>query len=219
MLMQVPAVLNEGELDDVRGQLLAQVWQDGAASAGAATRRKFNQQLLGPAVQPLLATLANRLLQHPQVKGWAEPKRMMGLMFSRYTAGMHYHSHNDAALMGAPPGRADISFTLFLSSPTACAGGELVLETAVGEVPLKPAAGTLVLYDTGLTHRVATVTSGERLALVGWIESFVRSPQAREVLRDVGQAIRLAGQRDNEGEDVIRLRRVRANLLRMWAET
>jgi predicted 2-oxoglutarate/Fe(II)-dependent dioxygenase YbiX len=54
---------------------------------------------------------------------------------------------------------------------------------------------------------------------VGWIESTVRSPQARDVLRDLGQAIWQAGQRDNDGEEVIRLRRVRANLLRMWAET
>ena len=63
------------------------------------------------------------------------------------------------------------------------------------------------------------MSAGERLALVGWIESTVRSPQARDVLRDLGQAIWQAGQRDNDGEEVIRLRRVRANLLRMWAET
>jgi PKHD-type hydroxylase len=219
MLMQIPAVLNEGELAEVRAQLAGQVWEDGAVSAGAAARRKHNLQLSGGAVQPLLAALGTRLMQHPAVKAWAEPKRIPRLMFSRYTQGMYYHSHNDAALTGTPPGRADVSFTLFLSPPASCSGGELVLETAVGEVPIKPLAGTLVLYETGLMHRVNTVSAGERLALVGWIESTVRSPQARDVLRDLGQAIWQAGQRDNDGEEVIRLRRVRANLLRMWAET
>ena len=219
MLMQIPAVLNESELAEVRGLLAGQAWEDGAASAGAAARRKHNLQLFGASVQPLLATLAARLMQHPAVKGWAEPKRIPRLLFSRYTQGMYYHSHNDAALTGTPPGRADVSFTLFLSPPASCTGGELVLETSLGEVPLKPVAGTLVLYETGLIHRVNTVSAGERLALVGWIESAVRSPQAREVLRDLTQAIGLATQRDNDGEEVIRLRRIRANLLRMWAET
>lgn len=219
MLTQIPAVLNDGELAELRRQLGDQPWAAGSASAGAAASRKHNQQLGDGAVQPLLAALAARVLQHPQVKIWAEPRRMLRLLFSRYTEGMYYHSHNDAALVGNPLGRADLSFTLFLSPPGACDGGELVLETAAGDVAIKPGAGTLVLYETGLTHRVSTVTRGERLALVGWIESHVRSPQAREVLRDVGQAIVLAAGRDNDGDEVIRLRRVRANLLRMWAET
>lgn len=219
MLMTVPAVLSDSELDEVRRLLADQTWEDGAASAGAAARRKHNQQLSGGAVQPLLAGLASRLLQHPGVQAWAEPKRIPRLLFSRYTEGMYYHTHNDAALTGTPPGRADVSFTLFLSPPASCTGGELVLETPLGEVLIKPAAGTLVLYETGLMHRVNTVSAGERLALVGWIESTVRSPQAREVLRDLGQAIGQASERANDGMETIRLRRIRANLLRMWAET
>jgi len=53
MLLTVPAVLSDGELDEVRRRLADQHWEDGAASAGAAARRKHNQQLSGGAVQPL----------------------------------------------------------------------------------------------------------------------------------------------------------------------
>jgi metal-dependent amidase/aminoacylase/carboxypeptidase family protein len=57
-------------------------------------------------VQPLLAALGTRLMQHPAVKAWAEPKRIPRLMFSRYTQGMYYHSHNDAALTALVAGAA-----------------------------------------------------------------------------------------------------------------
>jgi predicted 2-oxoglutarate/Fe(II)-dependent dioxygenase YbiX len=40
----------------------------------------------------------------------------------------------------------------------------------------------MVLYPAGALHEVEPVTAGERLVCVGWIESFVPDPEARELL-------------------------------------
>jgi PKHD-type hydroxylase len=220
MLLRLPDLLGLNEITQLLMQVTDLHWEEGLATAQAATRRKHNEQLTQqhPLAGPLLSQLATRIARHPAVVRWAEPRQIARLMFSRYRVGMYYHSHNDAGLTGAQA-RADISFTLFLSPPSDCEGGDLVLETALGEVVLKESPGTLVMYDTGFSHRVTPVLSGERIVVVGWIESLVRSPQGREILRDLGASIRAASVRDPEGEEAIRLRRIRANLLRMWAET
>jgi hypothetical protein len=101
----------------------------------------------------------------------AQPKRIIGPMFSRYGAGDHYGSHvDDAILDGA---RSDLSFTLFLAAPESYEGGELTIETAAGDDAYKLEAGSLVLYPATTLHRVAPVTRGHRYAAVGW-----RSPSA-----------------------------------------
>ena len=76
-----------------------------------------------------------------------------------------------------------------------------------------------MLYDTGLRHRVNAVTRGSRVVSVGWLESLVRSPDARDILFELSRVTRRAVAREPESEDVIQLRGVRAKLLRLWAET
>ena len=219
----IPGFLGDDRVAALRGQLDAMEWEDGLDTARSARNRKRNLQLTVNTAQavPLLQQLVQELVTHPPVLQWAEPRRVAGMQFARYDEGMFYGSHNDAAIFRQQglPLRADISFTVFLEEPADYDGGELVLETAAGEVALKEAAGSLVLYDTGLTHRVETVTRGQRLVIVGWIESMVRSAEARGVLRDLNPLIRAAMERDPDGDEVIGLRRVRASLMRLWAET
>ena len=56
-------------------------------------------------------------------------------MFARYGEGMFYGSHNDAPVthFHPTPARADVSFTIFLNDPSAYDGGELVLESPLGD--------------------------------------------------------------------------------------
>jgi predicted 2-oxoglutarate/Fe(II)-dependent dioxygenase YbiX len=54
---------------------------------------------------------------------------------------------------------------------------------------------------------------------VGWLESLVRRSESRAGLRDVRKVIESVGQTDSDSADVIILRRIYAQLLRMWAET
>ena len=223
MYQLIPDFIDQARLASLRDSITPLEWEDGALTAGQARNRKNNLQLThqNETVAPLLQQAARAVISHPGVQQWAEPRRIARILFARYDAGMYYQSHNDAAIVHhqGSAARADISFSLLLSEADDYSGGELVLETASGEVAIKAAAGTLLLYDTGLRHRVETVDSGSRLVLLGWIESLVRAAEARAVLRDLNPLIRAAMERDPDGDEVIQLRRVRASLMRMWAET
>ncbi|HUF61508.1 MAG TPA: Fe2+-dependent dioxygenase [Verrucomicrobiales bacterium] len=223
MFTRIENLLEPAVLSELVPRLESLTWEDGARTAGAARTRKSNQQLTPatPAAVPLLQGMIKRIMQNARIRAWAEPRRIARIMFSRYGEGMFYGSHNDAAIthFHPQPARADISFTVFLNDPEAYGGGELVLESPLGELKAKESAGSIVLYDTGLRHRVEQITSGCRLVVVGWIESLVRSPEARDVLHDLTSVLQSASYREFEGEEAITLRRIRANLLRMWSET
>ncbi len=94
----------------------------------------------------------------------------------------------------------------------------MIIESAFGETDVKEPAGHGVFYDSGLMHHVEEVRSGTRLVVVGWIESWVGDPQERLILRELQEAIRDAAAREAEGEEAIRLRRIRGNLVRRWAK-
>ncbi len=110
--------------------------------------------------------------------------------------------------------RTDVSFTLFLSDPATYEGGALLIDGLDGEREHRPAAGSAVLYDTGRLHQVTPVTSGERLAAVGWIQSLIRRPDQRELLFDL-ERVRATLP---DGEPRLLTDRTIGNLQRMWAE-
>ena len=195
---------------------------DGRTTAGWAARgAKRNRQLdRGDArVAALAESLARAVQSHPMLAAFARPARFSTPLLSRYGAGDEYASHVDDALMGEPALRTDLAWTLFLSAPGDCDGGELVIESAAGETPVKLPAGALVVYDCGARHRVAAVTRGERRAAVGWIQSHVRDPRQREVLFTLDQARRSLHARDPGCAEFLPLSQVHSQLLRMWAET
>jgi PKHD-type hydroxylase len=198
-------------------------WEDGLKTAGAGRSRKRNEQLTvqSAGARPHLQQLAQRVLKHPEVCAFAEPKRMSRILLGRYDKGCRYGPHNDAPITsggGQGQARADVSFTIFLAEPDSYEGGSLCLHSPFGDNRIKGAAGSAVLYDTGLMHEVEEVTNGQRVVCVGWIESWIQDPSARAVLQDLGQGIRAAAAIEPEGEETVRLRRIRANLVRRWAK-
>ena len=141
--------------------------------------------------------------------------------FSKYEAGMYYDTHTDAALMntGDPtPMRTDFSCTIFLCDPASYEGGELTLFTESGPSRAKLAAGGAVFYPTGELHQVETVTRGQRLAAVLWMQSQIRDDTQRRIL---GKLSRLCDNLNQNGatEDDKNLAASAANsLLRLWSE-
>nr|GGH94500.1 hypothetical protein GCM10011355_08830 [Aquisalinus luteolus] len=143
-------------------------------------------------------------------------------MISQTADGGHYGNHTDNAIMGKGTGRlrTDISFTLFLSPPDSYEGGELVVDLPGYTQTLKPDAGDLVLYPSSSIHQVAPVTSGIRLACVGWIESLVRDSFQREILFDLENLrAKMRGQYPQGSAELLTLDKSIANLMRVWAET
>ncbi|MCB2159270.1 MAG: PKHD-type hydroxylase, partial [Rhodobacteraceae bacterium] len=66
-------------------------------------------------------------------------------------------------------------------------------------------------------HRVEPVRSGTRLCAVGWVQSWIRSPDQREVLFDLDRTIAALFETGGKTEMFDTLCKTRSNLIRMWA--
>lgn len=217
MILCLDAVLDTAEIDAMTEALSTATFVAGAHSAGAqASAQKHNEQLppQDALSRALRAKIEQSLRSHPVAAAAALPARFAPTLFSRYRPGMAYGTHIDEPVMHGI--RTDLSFTLFLSAPDSYEGGALVLESAGGEQSFKLPAGGAVLYPSGARHRVETVSEGERLAAVGWFQSEIRDPAARELLLELSTALAELP----EGSEVTRLRLagVRAALRRRWAD-
>ena len=66
--------------------------------------------------------------------------------------------------------------------------------------------------------RVRPVQQGERLAVVGWIQSLVREPAIRELLHDLSEARELLAGQEGAARAVELITKSYSNLLRRNAE-
>jgi len=219
VLIQIANILDGDALTEVQAALSKLPFEDGRATAGWSARLvKENQQVpRGEAkAEPIKQMLATRIAENEVFQLAVRPKKLSPITLSRYKKGMSYGAHVDDALMGGM--RADVSFTLFLADPASYDGGELVIESASGEEDVKLPAGALVAYPSGSLHRVAPVTRGVRLAAVGWVRSFLRTPEQRELLFDLETARRALFAREGKSREFDLMSKGCVNLLRMWAE-
>ncbi len=219
MLLQMAGVLKPETVENMRGALATEqaAFSSGKATAGWYAREvKHNDQSTGPAALAAMEQVKSALLAHAVFVSAARPKSFVRTLVSRYRAGMNYGTHVDDALMDGM--RTDLSFTLFLADPARYDGGELVIEAPDGETEVKLEAGGLVLYPTTHLHRVNEVTRGERLAVVGWVRSFIRNAEQRETLFDLDQIVSTLKASDAERNLMNQVMKVRTTLTRMWAE-
>lgn len=222
MSLVLQEVLSAEDLARVRAELSEIAFVAGKRTAGAAARGvKDNLQADGSdaRVKELERFVADALYRHPLFEIAARPVRLSRLLFSRYEPGMTYGAHTDDALMGRGEDklRTDLAFTIFLADASSYEGGELVVESALGEQGIKLEAGDAILYSAGSIHHVAPVTSGVRLAAVGWIQSFVADATQRETVFDLSVARGRLAEAGVAREELLRLDKSISNLLRMWA--
>ena len=219
MMLQIAGVLPPETVEKIRASLVAEEasFASGKDTAGwYAKDVKHNDQSKGPAAIAAMEQVKVALLGHGVFVSAARPKAFVKTLVSRYRPGMHYGAHVDDALMGGV--RTDLSFTLFLSEPSTYDGGELVVEGHDGDTEVKLDPGSLVLYPTTSLHRVAEVTKGERLAIVGWVRSFMRSAEQRETLFDLDQVVANLKASNADRALMNPVMKVRNTLTRMWAE-
>ena len=198
----------------------ATLFESGERTAGRTARpRKRNLQGLSdrPEVQRILTTVRQGLGRHPLFQRFAMPARLGRMMVSRFDPQMTYGAHFDDAFVDGV--RTDLSFTVFLSAPESYSGGELELYSPMGSQALKLPGGCALVYPSDQLHAVRPVEDGVRLAVVGWVQSRVRSAPHRDVLFALAQAtdrVRDAG--SNLDDAVTELKRVRNNLIRLWSD-
>ena len=222
MILTFPDVISADEHRAILQLADAAEFVDGreTASPHLASIKNNQQVRRGSAhLQKVADVVLGALRRKPEFLNAVYPKQLHSLLVSRYREGMQYGAHVDQALMGDNQvWRTDLSLTLFLNEPDAYDGGELALQYGSGETLTKLPARSMVCYPTGQLHRVAPVTRGERLVVVGWIQSYVRDGAAREMLRDLGEAMELLRGREDLRAAHDLINKTHANLMRRWAE-
>jgi PKHD-type hydroxylase len=223
MMRIIPGLLTPAEVKELVVELETSEFVDGGPSAGRKARLvKKNQHLVqgSQRSRELSAVVLRAIDRNSDISKIALPNRVAPILFNRYEPGMEYGFHMDMAIQQskAGPFRTDISMTLFLSAPGSYQGGELEIDTDLGEQQIKLAAGDALLYPSTSLHRVKPVLSGTRLAAVTWFQSLVGDPARRQILYEI-QSVRdwLLQNRPNSAEDNT-LAKVHGNLLRRWAD-
>jgi PKHD-type hydroxylase len=228
MLLHVKQVLNADELREARAILERATWGDGRVTAGVqSAQAKNNEQLPQDSAETraMQQIVLGGLNRHAVFFSAALPKRVFPPLFNRYAGATNaFGSHVDNAVRFVPGGtgervRTDLSCTLFLAGPDEYDGGELVVEDSFDAPRIKLPAGDMLLYPGTSVHRVEPVTRGARLASFFWIESMVRSSEARRLLFEMDtHLMRLRTHVGETDPAVIGLTGTYHNLLRMWAD-
>lgn len=222
MILCIDNVLTSEELEQIQLSLAGAEFVDGKSTAGTYAKTvKENYQLKGDSdvAKDVRAIVNQALKRNALFQAAVRPKIIRPLLFSRYEAGMFYGTHTDNALMGDDVlTRSDVSLTLFLSDPDTYSGGELVIDTSLGEQFFKLAAGAMIVYPSTFLHRVAEVTQGVRLAAVTWVQSVIRDAHEREMLFELDTVRRAMFEKHGKTVEFDLLCKLHANLLRKWAD-
>ena len=210
-------LLNSEELEILRKNLEKEIllWEDGKLTAGKhAAKLKNNLQLRRDSNLSIKFSglITKKILSNELIKSFALPKKVHGTIFSKSTKGMKYGRHIDNAYMSS--GRADLSFSIFLSCKDNYEGGELSIESFDSEKKFKLDAGEIIIYPSTFLHSVEEVISGERLVFIGWIESYVKSIEEREYLFDLDAAAKSLLAKYGRSQEVDLIFKSYTNLLR-----
>jgi PKHD-type hydroxylase len=223
LILQIPGVLNTGELETLRAELRGASFEDGAATAGHLARGvKRNLQVPqgAEATRKCAPIVLEALRRNATFFSAALPLRLHGPLFNRYETDMAYGEHVDNALMGTTsPVRTDLSATLFLSAPEDYDGGELTIQDSLGAHRVKLPAGSMVLYPGYSVHKVAPITRGRRLAAILWVQSMVRDQAQRRTLFELDLTIGSLRKKLPDAAEVTALTVTYHNLLRLWSDT
>jgi PKHD-type hydroxylase len=218
----IPALLKPEEITTLDQLISKADFIDGKATASMAAKEvKNNLQIEtndADTMVQIQSILTNAIQSSPYFQAAAQPKKVHPFIISKYTAGKYYGWHVDSPIMGEPAIRTDLAMTVFLSHPAAYDGGELMIQTAAGNMAVKPAKGDAIVYPCQFLHCVNEIKSGERLAAVTWVQSNIQSTEKRQLLFELNQVHALLQQKDKHAPETNQLLQTYSNLFRMWAD-
>ncbi len=214
-------LLNAEEINVIKKELeeTNQDWEDGKNTAGShASKVKNNLQLKRQSdiSKKLSNIVKKKLLNNELIKSFTLPKHFHGIMFTKSLKGMSYGRHIDNAFMSS--GRADLSFTIFLSEKKQYEGGELLIENLNAENEFKLNIGEILIYPSTYLHSVQEVQKGERMVCVGWIESYVKSIEEREYLFDLDAGAKSLLSKYGRSDELDLIFKSYSNLLRVMGD-
>tara|TARA_A100001035_G_scaffold224131_1_gene184722 strand:+ start:474 stop:1139 length:666 start_codon:yes stop_codon:yes gene_type:complete len=214
-------LLNAQEIELIKKKLVKEIesWEDGRITAGShASEVKNNLQLNRKSDQSreLSLLVKQKILNNDLIKSFTLPKHIHGIMFTKSLKGMSYGRHIDNAYMSS--GRADLSFTIFISEKSQYEGGELLIENLTSESKFKLNKGEIIIYPSTYLHSVNEVINGERIVCVGWIESYVKSIEEREYLFDLDAGARSLLTKHGRSDELDLIFKSYSNLLRVLGD-
>jgi PKHD-type hydroxylase len=219
MFLEIEDVLTAAEITELRDAAIRARFVDGRISSPHSTV-KDNLQIdhADEAYNSSSRLVAAALQRSEPFRNFAYPALMAPPLLARYTPGMRYGAHSDAAIMqlGQRNLRSDLSCTVFLSEPQAYEGGALRVHLGTKAVDFKLKPGAAVVYPSTTLHEVVPVTAGERLVAITFIESQIADPAYRELLYELDEVAALEGN-NMSWENRTRLQYVRTNLRRIWS--
>ena len=227
MFVRIPNLLSEEQLATLRRALDDEKapWVDGRATAGhQGAQVKRNQQIdeSSAMARELGNLIVAELERNALFISAILPHRVYPPMFNRYAEGMHFGTHVDGAVRLIPGTgqrlRTDLSATLFLTPPQSYEGGELIIDTDLGQETVRLAAGDAFVYTSTSRHRVTPVTRGQRLACIFWVQSLIRDDVRREQLFELDRSIQRLTELNSDAESLVRLAGHYHSLLRLWSE-
>ena len=214
-------LLNAEDINFIKKELEKenQDWEDGKNTAGShASKVKNNLQLKrkSEVSKKLSLFVKQKILNDDLIKSFTLPKHIHGIMFTKSSKGMGYGRHVDNAYMSS--GRADLSFTIFISKKSQYEGGELLIENLNSESKFKLNRGEILVYPSTYLHSVKEVLYGERIVCVGWIESYIKSIEEREYLFDLDAGARSLLAKHGRSDELDLIFKSYSNLLRVMGD-
>jgi len=182
-------LLSDKQLGEITAYIAGLEWEDGKDTAiGTAKDIKNNKQIttLNARAVPLFNDIL-KIFNNNKLTHYAAINKVLSPRVARYGPGQYYGWHVDLAIIDGF--RSDISFTIFLNDDYE--GGELELQEGSSIIKVRGKAGQVVTYPTSLLHRVTEVTKGERLVIVGWINSHIRSHDDRMGLYNLNKVMEM----------------------------
>lgn len=177
--MKIFKVLDEKQVASVKSCITKCQWTDGKDSAnGEAKNKKSNFQIGGNDrnFQPILDAVIYAH-QNRAVEAYTFRRELIDPRVSKYVENDQYDWHVDVAHLANR--RTDLSFTIFLSNHTEYDGGELQINDGAMKYTVRGKSGEMIVYPSGLLHKVNKITKGERLVIVGWLNSHIKLEEHR----------------------------------------
>ena len=219
MFLQIENFLSAAELQTINEIAKQAKFLDGRASnPHNPTKESSMVDPSDPLGQQASQIALAALQRSEEARNFVFPLRMAVPSLCRYTAGMKYGPHIDAAFLpiDQKPLRSDVSCTIFISDPNHYEGGDLIAHIGTEFIRVKGKAGSAVFYPSTTVHQVVPVTSGERLVIITFIESQIPDQLHRDMLYVLGEVRALEGL-NMTWRNRTQMEYVIANLQRMWA--
>ncbi|MGZ8310666.1 MAG: Fe2+-dependent dioxygenase [Allosphingosinicella sp.] len=219
MFKEIPDLLNMGEVTELRRIAAAAQFVDGRIS-NPHSQVKQNLQLHDEAAyQRSSQIMTQAMFAHEDFRNYAFPVAILPPLMTRYTPGMRYGAHADAAFLtlGELTMRSDLSCTIFLNDPGAYDGGALRIQLGTREMRFRGPPGSAIVYPSNTMHEVEPVTRGERLVAITFIQSRLADSFRRELLYELNEVAALEGLR-MAPENFARMQLIQASLLRHWGD-